>query len=144
MSYESLIAILQEKLTDDQHLTARKHLRQMVNLLQELRERQVPIESLKEPIGRLEIILNSNKIRYAQLRAVKTDIFSIIKKEFGILSPGHYQSQWALLGMIVFGLPLSIALDNNAFFALGLPIGFGIGAAKDKKAKAEGKMLTSV
>lgn len=53
------------------------------------------------------------------------------------------------LGMTIFGLPFGLmfamSLDNMAFLGIGLPmgmpIGMAIGAAKDKKAKDEGKVL---
>ena len=46
---------------------------------------------------------------------------------------------------IPFGIVISSALDNYAFFAIGLPfglsIGLALGAARDKKAKDEGTQL---
>ena len=141
LSYESVIDKLKEKSLDQKHLTFYKQLNELIHLFEQLREREIAIDKLGEPIVRLNLFLEKETLRYTQLRTVRTNIYDVLRKEFGVLPPGHYQSQWGLLGMIVFGLPLGITLNNNVFFILGLPIGLAIGLAKDKKATSEGKML---
>lgn len=72
-----------------------------------------------------------------------------LRKEKNIVTPNYYQTLWMSLGMTIFGLPFglvfSAALDNMAFFAIGLPIGMPIGMAiginLDKKAREEGRAL---
>lgn len=144
LTYDSLISRLQGKLQDEKHLTCHKIIRQLIHLFEQLKTREIPIEALGEPINRLDKFLEIQPLRYAQLRTVKANIYDILRKEFKVLLPNFYRGQWMILGMVVFGIPIGIALGSVAYMGVGIPIGLAIGISKDKKAQEEGKMLTDI
>jgi len=60
---------------------------------------------------------------------------------------GHFVGQWMGIGIALgagIGVPIGLAIGNPGFFGIGLPIGLAIGsaigAAKEKKAKEEGRI----
>ena len=72
-----------------------------------------------------------------------------MKKEYKLIPKGRYTTVWAVLGMIVFGLPLGIIYgkitDNMGIIGAGLPVGLGVGILVgmwfDNKVKKEGRQL---
>lgn len=146
--YQKAIERLNElsKTTDDLKLT--KWCDSIGNLLLAIEEKKVEFSELNEEITRLELLL-SNETKANQLRTLYSDITRKMQKNYGYVTPRYYTSQWMVLGMTVFGVPFGLmfgmALDNMAFFGIGLPIGMpigmAIGAGKDKQAEAEGKVL---
>ncbi len=84
-----------------------------------------------------------------QIKAAQASIIKLLDQELKLVPQNHYQLQWMVLGMAMFGVSLGVAfgtaLGNLAFMGIGLPIGMGIGIAigtsKDKQAKEEGRQL---
>ena len=65
----------------------------------------------------------------------------------GKFPEGHFVGQWMGIGIALgagIGVPIGLAIGNPGFFGMGLPIGLAIGsaigAAKEKKAKEEGRI----
>lgn len=84
-----------------------------------------------------------------QINSAKTAILKLLEKELKIFPKNHFQTQWMVLGMSVFGLPMGVAfgmsLGNLAFLGIGIPFGMAIGIAvgnsKDKEVEQEGRQL---
>ena len=121
-------------------------------LLAELETRNLPeslVNTINEKIRKLNELEGSEKELLKQYMKFQHDVLRLIKEETGIVKKGHYIHMWTALGMSVFGIPLGIAFSsafgNMAFLGVGLPmglvIGAGVGAKKDKVAAAEGKVL---
>ncbi|MGW8123380.1 hypothetical protein ACV07N_12040 [Roseivirga echinicomitans] len=142
LTYDSLIARLQEKLQDEKLLTCHKIIGQLIHLFEQLKTREIPIAALGEPIDRLDKFLEIEPLRFGQLRTLKANIQEVLRKKFEILPPRFYTGQWMMLGMLLFGMPLGMALGSMAYMGIGIPFGLAIGVSKDKKAQEEGKMLT--
>ncbi|MEN2281980.1 hypothetical protein AAGF08_07555 [Algoriphagus sp. SE2] len=121
-------------------------------LLTAIGEKEIP-ESIESQIN--EIIAGVNDFKGAdpqlikQIKASQASILKLIEKELGLVPKNHFQTQWMVLGMSVFGLPMGVVfgttLGNMAFIGIGLPIGMAIGIAvgnsKDKEAAEKGKQL---
>jgi len=122
------------------------------SLLEAIGQKEIP-ESIQTQIN--EIITGVNDfpgpdtLLIKQMTSAKTSILKLLEKELGIVPKNHYQAQWMVLGMTVFGIPMGVAfgaaLNNMAFIGIGLPIGMSIGIAignsKDKEASEKGKQL---
>ncbi|MEP0711975.1 hypothetical protein [Algoriphagus sp.] len=84
-----------------------------------------------------------------QVKSAQAAIVKLLDLELKLVPQNHYQLQWMVLGMAMFGIPMGVAfgtaLGNLAFLGICLPIGMAIGiavgASKDKKAKEEGRQL---
>ena len=132
--------------TEDKKL--KKWLSCSSRLLSELQERGLPASDFNECFKILRKQLDGDT-RYTQIRSFYTLLTETARKKFNLTTPNYYQTLWMSIGMSVFGIPFGIAfssaLDNYAFFAIGLPfglsIGLALGAARDKKAKDEGTQL---
>ncbi|WP_198514244.1 hypothetical protein [Algoriphagus formosus] len=122
------------------------------NLLSELRKREIPIEilnSINQEIDKLNGFSGSDKELLKQVRNSQSLILSLVKKELGLVTKGHFQTMWMAMGMATFGIPFGVVfgltLGNMAFFAIGITIGMSIGlaigAGMDKKAQEEGRQL---
>ena len=131
----------------------KKELNYLNNLINDLNNREIP-EGLEKRIDAKIVFLNSinapNKNFYKALKATKQEILKWLEKELKLVPKNYYAHLWTALGMSAFGLPIGTALfastENSSFIAIGLPIGLGIGglygAFLDKKAEAEGRVLT--
>ena len=83
------------------------------------------------------------------IKKIQTRIIKLIEKEVKLVPKNYYRNVWLVLGMVVFGIPISVTfgsnLGNAAFSGIGLPIGlvigFAIGSGMDKKAFDEGRQL---
>jgi len=114
-----------------------------------LEEKAVDPADVSEELSILQQEL-SGETKFSRVRSCHGSILKRVKNKYEYTTPGYYQTQWMAIGMGAFGLPLglafALAINNFAFMSIGLPIGMpigmAIGAAKDKKAKDEGKMLT--
>lgn len=121
-------------------------------LLNELKNRDLPESIVTSINGKLEEI-NSTSLRGKALEKFLTskvnEILKQLEKELKLVPKHHYRTQWMVVGMSAFGLPLGVAfgisLGNIGLLGLGLPIGMGIGIAvgsgMDEKAKKEGRQL---
>ena len=122
-----------------------------ISLLRDLDRRGVSPQEFNEALKTLKRQLDGDT-KANMIRSFYAMITDTCRKKFGLVTPNYYQNQWMILGMTVFGLPFglmfSLALDNFAFFTIGLPIGMpigiAVGAQKDKKAKEEGLQLSAV
>ncbi len=125
---------------------------QFQELLKELQKKELPnaiIEFINQDIEDLNSVsLTSNEFEKL-VKQKQTKIIKQIEKELKIVPKNYYRNLWLALGLCVFGIPIGIALrtsaNNAGLFALGIPIGMGIGIAlgtgMDKKAFKEGRQL---
>ena len=83
------------------------------------------------------------------IKKIQTRIIKLIEKEVKLVPKNYYRNVWLVLGMVVFGIPISVTFGSNlgnvAFSGIGLPIGlvigFALGSGMDKKAFDEGRQL---
>ncbi|WP_296701536.1 hypothetical protein [Algoriphagus sp.] len=122
------------------------------SLLASIEEKEIPV-SIEGKIN--EIITGANDfpgpdpLLIKQIKVAQTSILKLLEKELSIFPKNHFQQQWMILGMTVFGLPMGVvfgmSLGNLAFLGIGLPIGMAIGIAvgnsKDKEVEKEGRQL---
>jgi len=146
-NYKSIIARVEES----QQNTGEKSLKTVLNkierLLKAVSETKVPTSDIQEMITDLNALLE--RANPGKLRGFYNRFVNFLVKNYGLVPPRYYQSQWMAIGMAVFGIPFgivfSMSLNNMAFIGIGLPMGLPIGIAigqqKDKKAAAEGKVL---
>ena len=121
-------------------------------ILADLNTRTIPA-SLFSTINAYLTEINSSTLTGKELeKLLKTKLSNLLKlleKELKLVPKNHYRTQWMVLGMSAFGLPLGVAygiiLDNLGLMGLGLPIGMGIGVAvgtaMDEKARKAGNQL---
>ena len=145
-------ADLSKSSKSDYNKELRKRLSHAANIFEELDQKTIDPKPFDSLLKRLKEILSRTEIKVVEIIKFNKALLKFIQKEYGLTTKNYYQTQWMVLGMIIFGLPFglmySLALDNFAFFGIGLPIGMPIGlalgAAKDKKAKEEGLQLSTV
>jgi len=124
-------------------------------LLEELRQRDIPeeiITDINADIADLNSMTTDDKAWYKELKKARHRIVQRVSNDLKLVPKNHYRNQWMALGMTIFGLPLGVAfafaIDDMAFFAIGLPIGMPIGMAVganlDQKAAKEGRQLDVV
>ena len=84
-----------------------------------------------------------------EVNKARAAILKIVLDKLKLVPKGFYRTQWMMLGMTIFGIPIGVAfgaaLGNMGLLGTGLPIGMalgiGLGMAKDKKAETEGLQL---
>ena len=121
-------------------------------LLNDLEKRELP-DFVNEYInGKLEEI-NASSLTGKQLEKIlsnkTSEILKLLEKELKLVPEHHYRTQWMVMGMSAFGIPMGVAfgisMGNMGLLGLGLPIGMAIGVAvgsgMDEKAKKEGRQL---
>jgi hypothetical protein len=144
------------KLKEIQNINNNKSLNytysQLKELLEELRNKEGS-QKVNEYINQYIKEINSSTINDKKLIKLlnqkQTKILTLVKKEHKLIPRGRYSALWAVLGMIVFGLPLGIIYgeitDNMGIIAAGLPVGLGIGMilgySIDHRIKKEGRQL---
>jgi len=139
-----------EELRDKKRLL--KKYKRMQNLINGLRNKELPkgvVDKLNENIEILNARSVSDKDFAKTLRKCQSSILNTLEKELKMVPKNHYQTQWMGMGMVVFGIPIGIALsagvDNYGMIGAGIAIGIGIGLAvgmdMDRKAKEEGRQL---
>ena len=147
-SFQPVIDELNERANGTNDTKLKKWLNCSSQLVSEFQERGLPVSAFDECFKVLRKQLDG-ETRYAQIRSFYSMLTDTARNQFQLTTPNYYQSYWMSIGMAAFGVPFglmfSMALDNFAFFAIGLPfglsIGLAIGAGKDKKAKDEGTQL---
>ncbi|WP_297764122.1 hypothetical protein [uncultured Muriicola sp.] len=138
----------------DQKKLAKKYAR-FKKLIDELRKRDLApeiISSLNEKMESLNAISDTDKQLSSLLRKTQNSILKILQKELKIVPKNYYRNLWMGMGMVVFGVPIGIALSagiNNygmlgAGMAIGLGIGLAVGSEMDRKAGEEGRQLNVV
>jgi hypothetical protein len=121
-------------------------------LLQELRNKELSqkvIACISRDIKEINSSANTDKILSKLLNDKHTKILTLVKKEYKLIPKGRYTTLWAILGIIVFGLPLGIMYgkitDNMGIIGTGLSVGLGVGILVgmwfDNKVKKEGRQL---
>ncbi len=124
-------------------------------LIDELGKRELApeiVSSLNEKIESLNAISDTDKQLSSLLRKTQNSILKILEKELKIVPKNHYRNLWMAMGMVVFGIPIGIALSagiNNygmvgAGIAIGIGIGLAVGSEMDRKAGEEGRQLDVV
>jgi hypothetical protein len=124
----------------------------LLTVLEALKDRLLPedmIVSINQEIEELYHFKGSDKEVNKQLKNARAAILKLVEKELKLVPKNYYRNLWMAIGMSAFGMPigiaLSVALDNFAFIAIGLPIGMpigmAVGSAMDKRAEEEGRQL---
>ncbi len=143
---------LKETSTTPSDAKTSQHFDQYQQLLTELNSRPLP-ENISSSINAATEELNasplSGKPLLKLLKQKQTEVLKLLEKELKVVPKHHYRTQWMLLGMSAFGLPMGVAfgisLGNIGLLGLGLPIGMAVGLAvgtgMDKKAFDEGRQL---
>lgn len=147
-TFESIRVRLEEAAEAAEKKRQREYFGRLISLLQALESRELDPQPFAEFLDSIDHLLDEDA-SVTKIFRVHERIKSYLEKEHKLVVPGHYQTMWMALGMSAFGLPLGMAfafaLDNFAFFAIGLPIGMSIGiavgSAQDRKAKEEGRVL---
>jgi ABC-type phosphate/phosphonate transport system permease subunit len=148
-SFKPVIEEIQKRNKSVSQEKVRNALNDLVDIFMELDRRQLATEGISDILKRLKGILIAESLYLKQIVRLKTDLLSVLRKQYGLVTPKYYQTLWMVLGMTMFGIPFgtifSTILGNFAFsgigLAFGLPIGLAIGIAKDKKAEEEGLVL---
>lgn len=120
----------------------------MLKLINALEAHPVPPKVVNDQLKELKTHLGQT-LNHKVLTRINRSILSKVQKELNLVTPGYYQTQWMSLGMLMFGVPVGMAIflatNNIAFMSIGLPIGMPIGMAiglgMDKKAQREGRAL---
>jgi hypothetical protein len=135
--------------TDQKSILTYQH---MEELLTELGSRNLPADFCQFVNERVDSI-NTSSLNGSALRKFiiqqRMQILKRAEKELKLVPQNHYRSQWTLLGISAFGLPIGTAIGmgmgNIGLLGVGLPfgmaIGFTVGARLDKKALRQGRQL---
>lgn len=127
----------------------RKRLDYTANIFRELDQRQLDPKPFDSLLKKLKSLLSQATIKPAEVTKYYSALLQFVRQEHGLVPQNYYRNLWMILGMTIFGLPFGMmfgfALDNFAFFSIGLPmgmpIGMAVGAGKDKKAKEDGLQM---
>lgn len=125
---------------------------QFERLISELNNKDLPaatIGFINKEIEQLSRTAKSGNELRRLLVKNRTAIIKWLEKKHKIVPKYYYRNQWLVLGMVVFGVPIGLALGasngHTGLLAFGMPIGIAIGLAigaeKDKKALMEGRQL---
>lgn len=135
-----------KELRKQSNLTHKKSINsysQLNKLITELREKELSdkvIETINKEIDNINLALD--KKEEPQIKKTKSRIIKLIEKQHKLVLKNHYQNMWAALGMVIFGIPLGVSLDNIALYLpMGILIGIVIGVTMDKKAQKEGRQI---
>lgn len=125
---------------------------QFERLIGELNSKDLPAATVGfinkeiEQVNRTE--KSGNELRRLLVKN-RAAIIKWLEKKHKIVPKYYYRNQWLVLGMLLFGVPIGLALGapngHTALLAFGMPIGIAIGLTiggqKDKKALMEGRQL---
>ncbi len=129
-----------------------KKYKRFQELINDLRNKKLPAETIDSINKNIELVnacSNVDKAFGKTLRKCQSAILNVLEKELKMVPKNHYQTKWMGMGMVMFGIPIGIALsagiDNYGMIGAGIAIGIGIGVAvgmdMDRKAKDEGRQL---
>lgn len=127
----------------------KKRLSYTASIFEELDRRELDPKPFDSLLKRLKNLLSQSTIKPNEVTKYYSVLLKYTQKEHGLVPQNYYRNLWMILGMTIFGVPFGIvfglALDNFAFFSIGLPIGMpigmAVGAEKDKKAKEDGLQM---
>lgn len=131
-----------------------RSLKKFVGILTDLEKRELPIdkkEAIVKELNRLESEANARGKGKSNSRKVNSFV-NFLKKNYSLVTQGYYRTLGLVLGMSMgtgFGVALGTSLDPAKGTSIGLAMGTGfgmaigiaIGAAKDKQALAEGRVM---
>lgn len=149
MSYGTIIEALEKASAQEYNSSIKKVLDSLVKIFTQLEERGLDPDTLKDHMSAIKTSVESSPLKYTHISKLKTNLTQTLMKDHGLSTKGYYQNLWLVLGMSLFGIPMGfifgLALDNFAFFGLGLPMGMPIGIAigfqKEKKAREAGMLI---
>jgi hypothetical protein len=132
--------------------TLKEATQKLKRLIADLQKRSLPADLIQTINSKIEGINTSTLLGKPLEKLVSTtlaEILKLLEKELKLVPQHHYRTQWMVLGMSAFGLPMGVAfgisIGNLGMLGLGLPIGMAIGIAKgsamDEKAKKKGRQL---
>ena len=121
-------------------------------LLSVLAKRELPehmVTFINTELANINELKGKDKADCRIVSKHQQQILKQLEKDLKLVSKGHYQKQWMILGLSAFGIPLgvvfSFALGNMGLLGLGLPIGMAlgiaVGTAIDQKAAKEGRQI---
>lgn len=114
-----------------------------ISILSDLEDKALTDEQLQSIEKKLDTLdLNVNSENRKKHFKQKLNLFvKFLKENFSLISEGYYTAIGMSLGMC-FGVAFGAAFNNVAYgLIFGMLIGLVVGAAKDSKAKKEGKVL---
>ncbi len=125
---------------------------QFQQLLSELRKRELTadvIEYINSEIDQINAITISDKAIRKQIIKSQAGILRLIEQKQKLVVKKYYLKQWAVLGVGLWGLPLSYFMiemfGHVVFLALGILMGIALGMLSgfilDKKALKEGRQI---
>lgn len=147
--YHALQQKLEAALLQEKHLTCHGVMADLTGILSDLEQREIEPDAFLDLLERLDIMLQRDTCVFNQFRSLKGELLLRLEKKFGLVTPNYYRNRWIGLGMFTFGALIgflfAFALDNMAFYGIGLPIGSFIGIVygkrKDKQAQLAGKVI---
>ncbi len=141
-----------ERQNISESLKASKAYQQLGKLLNALKEKMLPAETIdliNNEIDQLNSISDIGKTFVKATKETENRIIKLVEKKHKIVPKNYYGKLWMVLGMSAFGIPIGLAfglsIGNFGMLAigigLGLAIGVGVGSSMDKKAFNEGRQL---
>lgn len=142
------LLLLQESTTKSNHKNF-QYFRKLCAQIPIIRLEEDTIRAINERINLINETSGDNAGFNKLCKKKAHEIVKLLQQKHRIVTRSYYQNMWMAVGMSAFGLPIgiafSVAIDNYAFIAIGLPIGMvigtGIGKNMDEKAKAEGRLI---
>ena len=134
---------------NDKHEKAYLQLQQLLDILESRNLRPDIVEEINEQVAAVNVVIDQdNQFLKTGLKS-QNNIVRILEKKAKLAPIRYYQKLWMVLGMSVFGIPFGMLfgmlMKNMGLFAIGLPIGLGIGSligrSMDTKAEQEGRQL---
>jgi hypothetical protein len=147
--YFNYLDNLNEKTADAK---TKSSIQKLKNLLMKLNERKIFDGDAHLIIERLEILekkheQNPKKLIQSVWNCYNA-IISICAKFYNLVTKGKHQSDWSGMGMslgMMFGVVVYASTNEVAYIGLGMPfglfVGWIVGAALDRKAKNENRVL---
>ena len=142
---------LQPKMTDsmpdDKLAKAYRRLHKVLAIAETKPLSESTISKINEKVQELNASTKINGALYRLVNLTENEIITILEQDIDIVPVGHYSKKWTAVGITLYGIPFGIILGllthNMGLFAIGLPIGLGIGAligrSKDAQAAAQGR-----
>ena len=150
--YLNYLHALLSKTTDVKIKTS---IQKLIILLNELNQRKIFDGDAHLIIERLQTL--ENKIQenpekmFQYVLSCHNAIINICSKFFNLVEKGKYQLEWNGLGLslgLMLGVVVYALTNDDAYIALGLPIGlaigWGVGSSLDRKAKNENRILEGI
>lgn len=119
-----------ENRTDFKNQKLNKNYKRFYYLISELHGHDLSQKTLVFVNQQIELVNNTQgeSLLLRQVQSSKRQILKILEKKYGIVSKGHYQRFWTIIGISIVGIPSGVALGiilNSIEF---VPVGWGIAA----------------